>query len=49
MKILLSDPEDIPDVLSDIPSNENVILEFSEGTVKNPDPVIYDITVSPGE
>ena len=49
LKILLADPEDIPDVIADIPSNENVILEFSEGTVKNPDPVMYEISVNPGD
>lgn len=49
LKLLLTDPENIPDILSDIPSNENVILEFSEGTVKNPDPVVYEINVNPGD
>lgn len=49
MKILLADPTDIPDILSDIPSNENVILEFAEATVKNPNPTVYEITVNPGD
>jgi hypothetical protein len=49
IQLLLTDPEDMPKVVAEMETGENVIIEFSEGTVKNPDPVNYEITVNPGD
>lgn len=49
IRILLSDPEEIPEIIPETNIGENVIIEFSEGTVKNPDPVIYEIKINPGD
>ena len=49
VKILNTPPENIPDILDDLNTNTNVILEFADATINDPKPVQYEITIKPGE
>lgn len=49
IKLLTTPPEELPDILKDIDTNDRVIIEFSDATVKDPNPVTYTISVKPGD
>jgi hypothetical protein len=49
VKLLSSDNENITNLLDDIHIENNVILEFSEPTINDPNPLQYKIFVNPGD
>ena len=49
IKLLNTSVNDIPTILNDITIDNNIILEFADATIKDPNPVYYTITVQPGE
>ena len=49
IKILNTPPEKLPEILNDLNTNTNVILEFADANVADPNPVKYEITIKPGE
>ena len=48
-KLIVTPPEEVPDILSDIDTSTRVIIEFSDATVKDPTPVEYTLNVKPGD
>ena len=48
-KLIVTPPEDVPDILSDIDTSTRVIIEFADATVKDPNPVEYSLNVKPGD
>lgn len=48
-KLIVTPPEDVPDILSDINTSTRVIIEFADATVKDPNPVEYTLNVKPGD
>ena len=49
LKLITTPPEELPDILKDIDTDDHVIIEFAGATVKDPNPVTYSIHVTPGE
>ena len=49
IKLLNASIDDIPNLLDDIYTDNNIIIEFADATVNDPNPVIYNISVKPGE
>lgn len=49
MKLIISDPSNIQEYLMDIDTSTRVIIEFSEATIKDPNPVTYSINIKPGD
>ena len=49
IKLLNSSIDIIPNLLNNIYTDNNIIIEFSDATVNDPNPVIYQISVNPGE
>jgi hypothetical protein len=49
IKLLNASISEIPNLLSDITTDSNVILEFADATINDPTPVYYEISVKPGE
>ena len=49
LKLITTPPEELPDILKDIDTDDRVIIEFAGATVKDPNPVTYSIHVTPGE
>lgn len=48
-KLIVTPPEEVPDILSDIDTSTRVIIEFSDATVKDPTPVEYTLNIKPGD
>lgn len=48
-KLIITPPEEVPDILSDIDTSTRVIIEFSDATVKDPNPVEYSLNIKPGD
>lgn len=49
IKLLNASISEIPNLLSDITTDSNVILEFADATINDPTPVYYEISINPGE
>lgn len=49
IKLLNTSINEIPNILSDIKTNTNIIIEFADATLNDPNPVYYKISVQPGE
>lgn len=49
MSLLMTPPQNLPDILDDIDTDNKVIIEFADATVKDPEPVTYEISVNPGD
>ena len=49
MKLITTSPDELPNILKDIDTDDRVIIEFAGATVKDPKPVTYSISVKPGE
>ena len=49
LKLITTPPEELPDILNDIDTDDRIIIEFAGATVKDPNPVTYSIHVTPGE
>lgn len=48
-KLIITPPEEVPDILSDIDTSTRIIIEFSDATVKDPNPVEYTLNIKPGD
>lgn len=49
LNLLNASPDNIKDVIKDIPLDNKIIIEFADATIKYPEPVKYTITVDPGQ
>ena len=48
-KIINSTPEDLPNIINDIKTDNRIIIEFADATINDPNPVEYKISVKPGQ
>lgn len=48
-KIINTDPDKIKDIVSEIHTDNRIIIEFADATISDPNPVQYSINVKPGE
>lgn len=49
IKLIVTDPKDLPEVIQDIKTGNKTIIEFADATIKDPNPVTYSFNIQPGE